>query len=102
MLILNTTYHVARPVTEDWEKWMKAEYVPNALKSGILTKPRFYRVFTENEDDTDTFALQFEVESTEKMQLWYEQSGKLLGNRIKNQFRDNVLGFTTVMEIIDI
>ena len=102
MLIINTTYHVSNSVEDRWKKWVKTEYVPSVIKSSILINPRFHRVYVENEEDSNTYALQFEVANLDKMEYWLEHYGKGHNAVTSDLFHEDVLGFTTVMELIDL
>jgi len=50
MIIINTTFHVERSIENNFCKWVRDEYVPSALASGILSEPGFSRILIEVQD----------------------------------------------------
>lgn len=102
MLIINTTYHVSKTVEHDWVNWVKKDYIPAVIKTGLLVRPRFHQVFMDGEDNSNAYALQFEVENFEKLEYWSNQFGKKLKTTLSEMFEEKVLGFTTLMEVIDL
>lgn len=99
MLIFNTTYHVE----EDQEKyfliWMQEYYLPEIEKNGTLHAPRIARVLIHHEDGC-CFSVQFEVENSARLHHWHQEQGVKLAEEMKNIFRDKVVGFPTLMEVI--
>jgi hypothetical protein len=100
MLIVNTTYQVSETHEEAWKQWVLNEYVPEVIRTNILTNPRFFRLLIENDPETSSYALQFEVEDLETLENWFEAFGKTMQNTMSNRFNDKILGFTTLMESV--
>jgi len=98
MLIVNTTYHVAETCDKAWQTWVKNAYVPEIVKTGLLVRPRFFRLLIEDEPGTKSYALQFEVTDFQTLERWFQQYGVNLQQTMSNQFHEKVLGFTTLME----
>jgi hypothetical protein len=101
MLVINTTYHVSKLIEEDWTKWVKEEYIPKVTKSGILVRPRFMKVFMDNDNNSNSYALQFEVDSFNMLEYWSDNHGKKLRTDMSDLFMEKVVGFTTVMEVLE-
>ena len=47
------------------------------------------------------FLLQWEVDDSTALHRWYVKQGEKLDGEITRIFKDNVLGFTTLMEVIE-
>ncbi len=102
MIIINTTYQVAVNLEEDWIGWIRNIYIPAVTKSGMLAEPRLYKLFTEQEDGAVSYALQFEVESFDILESWSEKYGDSLRTSLSDKYQDKILGFTTLMEKLDL
>jgi len=102
MLIVNTTYHVEESVEEAWKAWVRTEYIPMVMAPGLLIHPRFHRLMVENEPGHLSYALQFEVKDLDTLENWFQNHGTKMQKTQADKFQEKVLGFTTLMEVIDI
>lgn len=100
MLIYNTTYHVE----EDQEKyfliWMQEVYLQEVEKNGLLRSPRMVRVLSHRDEGSACFSVQFEVEDSATLHHWHQLQGAKLNEELVKIFKDKVVGFPTLMEVI--
>ncbi len=100
MLIFNTTYHVE----EDQEKyfliWMQEYYLPEVEKKGMLHAPRMTRILSHHEEGSACFSVQFEVEDSTLLHHWHLEQGAQLTEEMQKIFKEKVVGFPTLMEVI--
>ena len=97
MIIFNTTYHVDDELEASFIAWLKENYIPMALRS----EPQLCRVMTTGEEDGSSLSLQFHVQDTEALSLWYKEMGVELTEALVSRFGDRVVGFNTLLEVID-
>lgn len=102
MIIFNTTYHVDNLILNDFIVYLRSEFIPQATKSGELTHPRLTRILSHGEEEGSNFALQFEVTDPEKLDDWYDETGDQLNEEMVGRFGERVVGFSTLMEVIDL
>ena len=86
MIIFNTTYHVDDELEASFIAWLKENYIPMALRREELSEPQLCRVMTTGEEDGSSLSLQFHVQDTEAL---------------VSRFGDRVVGFNTLLEVID-
>ena len=72
MIIINTTYHASDNIKEIFINWIK-----------------------------ENFSLQFHVKDTASLSRWYNETGDDLAHALTEKFKDQVVGFTTLLEIIE-
>ena len=100
MLIFNTTYHVE----EDQEKyfliWLQEYYLPEIEKNGILHAPRIARILSHREEGSTCFSVRFEVEDSTRLHHWHQVQGRKLTGALLKLFKDKVVGFPTLMEVL--
>lgn len=101
MLVYNTTYQVDFDDARNFVIWIHQVYIPKALNSGILQKPRLSRILSHHDEKTECFSVQFEVEDSAKLHEWYTRQGTDLQAELLKLFDKKVTGFTTLMEIIE-
>ena len=68
----------------------------------MLSNPRLTEVLSNKEDGSSSFSLQLEVEDSKTLHAWYSQHGVKLNEEIVNIFKDDVVGFPTLLEVIEL
>ena len=81
--------------------WLREVYIPTAMHRDELSEPQLCRVIAEEDTGGDNFSLQFHVADPNRLETWYDETGADLDNAIREKFGDRVLGFNTLLEIID-
>lgn len=102
MLIFNTTFQVSKNLQNAFIEWLKTEYIPLAIQNEMLFNPLLSKVLTTVEIDGDCYALQFHVHNTDILNKWYESYGKGLNEKLAQKFSSEAVGFSTVLQIIEI
>ncbi|MCQ2213880.1 MAG: DUF4286 family protein [Bacteroidaceae bacterium] len=101
MLIYNTTYQVDGGDAKNFVIYLHEIYVPAVEKSNLLCNPRLTRILSHQQDDgSECFSLQFEVEDSAALHKWYSTEGKALNDDLVKTFDGRVVGFPTLMEEI--
>ena len=100
MLIYNTTYQVSDDVLQNVLIWIKECYIPQVLQLGYLSSPRLCRVLSHL-DDGHSYSLQWEVESSAILHQWHLKQGSVLNEELIKIFKDKVVGFPTLLEVVE-
>lgn len=100
MLIYNTTYHVGLDDARNFVIWLNECYIPSAEEGGHLQNARILRVLSHKEPDSECFSLQFEVADSAALHHWHVQCGARLNEEMMKIFKDKVVGFSTLMEVV--
>lgn len=101
MLIYNTTYNVTNKSYASWIIWLKETHVPFMQKSGDFFEPQITKLIYSENQDAASYAVQFKVKDIETLNKWKDWYEELLNNEIKKTFGEEVLTFSTVMEVIE-
>ena len=75
-------------------------YIPEVEQSGELRNPRILRILSHKEQDSECFSLQWEVEDSAALHRWHTKQGARLNEEMLKIFKDKVIGFPTLMEVI--
>ena len=102
MLIYNITFHIDDSIHRKAIDFIKNEYIPKALKSGILFNPRLCKIHAAHDDSGWSYSVQFYVKNQSLLNEWWSMEGEKLQNEITRHFSNKMLGFTTLLEEIDI
>lgn len=100
MLIYNTTYHIEEGQEKNFLIWMQEHYLLEVEKNGTLHAPRISRILSHIEEGSVCFSVQFEVEDSARLHRWHQEQGVKLNAELLNIFKDKVVGFPTLMEVI--
>ena len=100
MLIYNTTYQVDMDDARNFVIWVSECYIPEVEKNGKLKNPRLVRILTHQDPDSECFSLQWEVEDSATLHHWHTEQGMGLNEEMMKVFKDKVVGFPTLMEVI--
>ena len=84
MLIYNTTFQVDDEVHDNFLIWIKESYIPEVEKHGALRAPRICRVLSHRDEGTS-----------------YSLQGARLNQELVKIFKDKVVGFPTLMEVLE-
>ena len=88
MIIFNTTYHADHSRKDEFISWLKNFYIPAVLEHGAL--------------QGISLSLQFKSPDTDTLERWHEECGETLLCDMKKKFGKQVLGFSTLLEVIDL
>lgn len=102
MIIFNTTYHADNARKDEFIGWLKESYIPAVLEHGLLQEPQLTRIFADNEEEGTSLSLQFKSPDTQALERWHEECGEALLAEMQKRFGDQVLGFSTLLEVIDL
>ena len=101
MILFNTTFHLDATIQPEFLTWLKLEFIPTAISSG-LDKPLLCRIVDNIEPGCAAFALQFFVTSMSEVDKW--RAGRLceLIAAMSTRWKDCALAFSTPMEVVDL
>lgn len=100
MLIYNTTYQTEIGDARNFVIWLTEYYIPRVEEEGMLHAPRLTQILSHKEQDTECFSLQWEVEDSATLHRWHTRQGMQLNEEMMKVFKDKVVGFPTLMEVI--
>lgn len=101
MIVYNTTYNASNDKAVAFIKWLRTRYIPFATQNGELKEVRLAHLMVENDGKSNSFSLQFTVENVDVLEKWYHKYGAELLHEMEVTFGQKVVGFTTIMTIMD-
>lgn len=103
MIIYHTTFHLSNEAYLKGIDYLKETYIPDAMRSGILHSPRMMRVLNEDDDVNGvSLSIQFHVEDTDILNEWISKEGIVLQKALTEKFNDEIAGFSTLLEVVDL
>lgn len=101
MLVYNTTYSMPEGDARNFVIWAKQSYMPQVEADGVLSEGRLLRILNHHDQETECFSIQFSVADSSTLHQWYVRQGKKLADEMVKLFDGRVVGFSTLMEVID-
>lgn len=102
MIIYNTTYQIESSVLNDTLSWMRSSLIPSIVADGTLSNPRMLRVIVDEAEMGHCYSLQFDVLDEDTLLDWFESAGNELLSAISKRYGQKVLGFTTLLEVLEL
>ncbi|MCM1483555.1 MAG: DUF4286 family protein [Muribaculaceae bacterium] len=100
--LVNTTFLTAPTVIPQFTAHITGRYIPECIASGIWSSPVFSRIITETGSDGVSFALQMLTTDIDAADKWIDTAGACLMEEISRIFGEDVLFFTTKMEVLSL
>lgn len=100
MLVYNTTYQMATEDARNFIIWINECYIPQVEANGRLKNPRLLHILSHKDQNSECFSLQWETENSAVLHKWHTEQGQALNSELCKVFKDKVVGFPTLMEVI--
>ena len=89
MIVYNVTFSVDKEIAEEWLSWMKDEHLPSL--SGLFKSYTILKVLSHEDDQTDSFAVQYYTESMKNIELYHANE------EVFQRYGERVLSYPTLL-----
>jgi hypothetical protein len=100
MILYNVTINVEDTIHNEWVHWMKHVHIPEVLSTGLFIESRFLKLLTTEEDEGNTYSVQYFLDSLEKFKTYEEQFAPALRKKTLDQFGSKFVAFRTLLETV--
>lgn len=101
MIIYNVTIKVDWSIAEDWEKWMKEEYIPELLETGCFDKHQLVRLLQVDETEGPTYATQYYAPTLTKYDHYLQYHAPALRKKVSEKWGQKYVDFRTLMQVVE-
>lgn len=102
MIIYNTTFSVPKELQHKFLDFIRNEYIPVSIQNHAMKEPRLARVFTKDDNEDASYALEFKSDTIEALEEWNQTVGRELYFLTTTRFGQNIQGFATLLQPIDL
>lgn len=102
MIVYNTTFHIEKEILAECLDYLKADYIPRASVGGFLHRPCLRRVMQTADNEGESYSVQFHVKNVDTLNYWLQGEGGAMHKELVARFGSKVVGFTTLLEEIDL
>jgi hypothetical protein len=100
MIIYSITINIDNEVHEDFLRWMKNNYIPALIQSGLIVENKILKLLTELDNGGVTYSFQYYLNRMEDYKQLENEVIPPLKNSLFNLFQSRYVEFTTLLEII--
>lgn len=97
MILYNTTYYIRPDLEASFIRWWTDYMTPAIEKSDVVSNPRLLKILSNPDPQVKAFALHVEAGDQAAVELWEKRAADV-NSLLTNEFGENVLWFSTVME----
>ena len=101
MIIYNVTINIAKSEEHKWLNWMKTKHINEVLETGKFISAKLIKVLVEDDNETETYAIQYTTDSREKLDDYYNHFAPKLRLQGQQLFADKMLGFRTELQVLE-
>ncbi|MGB4853250.1 MAG: DUF4286 family protein [Ignavibacteria bacterium] len=100
MILYNVTVNIDDSVHDEWLEWMRSKHIPDVLSTGLFTESKLYRIRTENEEEENTYSIQYFLRSMDDYKIYQKEYAEKLQFEHTEKFKDKFVAFRTIMELV--
>ena len=100
MIVYNITYLVNHAIHDQWLEWMKTEHIPEMLSTGHFERFQILRLKDVDETEGISYAIQFFANNKEEYNAYILKYAPALRLKANERWKEEVIGFRTLMEIV--
>ena len=100
MIVYNTTFHIHKDLLADCSAFLKSRHIPQAAASGLLHDPYLRRILNSENEEGESYSVQFHTQDTASLNRWWQLEGRALQQEVGDRYQEKVGGFSTLLEEI--
>ena len=102
MVTINTTFHVEDKINLVFIDYMKSTYIAETITDKLLTNARMCKVHSQEIPEGHSYSVQFSFDNLDDLENWDKTKGKKLNEDLVKKFQDEIAGFSTLLEEIEL
>lgn len=100
MFVYQVNISIDREVEEDWVKWMKADHIPDVMKTGFFETYQIRKAIATDEKYITRYAIEYACRSLENYEAYQKGPGPALQKAHAERYRDQFTATRAFFEII--
>ena len=102
MIGYNTTFHIHKEILAECLAFLKSHYIPQAAASGLLHDPYLRRILNSENEEGESYSVQFHTQDTASLNQWLQQDGRASQQELIDRYQEKIVGFSTLLEEISL
>lgn len=98
MLLYNVTFGIDKHIEQEWLHWIKENYIPGILNTGLFAEYKIYKVLTHDDEASVSYSIQCFAPSIENIVQYLNEFAPALVESHRARFKDRHAAFNTLLE----
>jgi Domain of unknown function (DUF4286) len=100
MLLYNVTFGIDKVIETEWIAWMKINYLPAMMNTGLFIEYKMYKVLSHDDETSVSFSVQCFAMKIEDVLMYLNEYAPQLTELHREKFKDRHVAFNTLLEEI--
>jgi len=101
MILYNVTISIDAAIRTEWLKWMRAEHIPDVLKTGFFKECKLCRLLEGEEQGGKTYAIMYLAFNEKGLGEYQTKFAPGLQNEHNTRFGGKFAAFRTELKVIE-
>ena len=98
MLLYNVTFGIDKVIETEWISWMKSQYIPTLMGTGLFVEYKMYKVLTHDEETSVSYSVQCFASKIEDVLKYLNEYAPQLTEIHRERFKDMHVAFNTLLD----
>lgn len=98
MFLYNVTVGIDKEIEQEWLAWVKENYIPAVLATGMFKESKIYRVTTHDDEHSVSYSIQFFAIQIEHVVKYLDEQTNGIIEEHRLRFKDRHVVFNTLLE----
>jgi len=98
MLLYNVTFGIDKNIEQDWITWMKSNYLPVIMDTGLFVEYKMYKVLSHEDEASVSYSVQCFANSIEEILKYLNEYAPKITELHRESFKDKHVAFNTLLE----
>lgn len=100
MILYNVTINIEEDAHPEWLEWMRSEYLPAVMKTGMFSGCKLCRIL-DSPNEGITYSVQYFCDSMSSYTRYQKEHNPRLQEMHLEKFRNKFVSFQSLMEITE-
>ena len=98
MMLYNITMGIDKEIEAEWLQWMKNQYIPVVMQTGMFVDWKLYKVLHDQDENSVSYSVQYFSKTIEQVVQFVEQIEPELNKELQKKYKDRHVAFRTLLE----
>ena len=98
MLLYNVTFGIDKSIEEEWVSWMRSNYLPAMMNTGLFVNYKMYKVLSHDDDNSVSYSVQCLAKTIEDLLQYLNEFAPRLVEEHRERYKDRHVAFNTLLE----
>ena len=98
MLLYNVTFGIDKEIEIEWIHWIKTNYIPAVMNTGLFIEFKFYKVLTHDDETSVSYSIQCFSKNIENILSYLNEFAPSIVEKHRELFKDKHVAFNTLLD----